>query len=211
MTAEHVGELAELYALGTLDDRERSLVDAHARTCRECAARIGEAEQTIANSVELLEPPAALDRRMRAAFQPRSPWRWAAPLAAAAFVVGLLPSIGMWSGVFGGSPFSSDQQQAVRAMVGSHFVHSPFVAVSPDAPKAKMIYGRTGDWRFVVAQTSHPYDVAVLSNGKAVSLGALRVSGEAGELFIAHAPAGNEYVLRDGSRVVARVTLPRHP
>jgi hypothetical protein len=209
---QHVSELAELYALGTLDDRERALVDEHALICDECAARLGEAEATVAQLVEQRTPPASLDRRMRATFTARSPWRWTAPLMAAAFVLGLLPSFAMWSGVFNrGGSFASDQQQAVNAMVGSHFLHAPIVPLAADAPKAKVIYGRTGDWRYFVAQTARPYDVGVQSGNRTISLGTMRVSGDAGELFVAHAPAGSEYVLRDGTRVVAQVKLLRHP
>jgi anti-sigma factor RsiW len=208
---DHVGELAELYALGTLDDRERALVDAHVLTCDACAARVGEAEAAVVRLVDERSPSPALDRRMRGTFARPAAWRWTAPLVAAAFVLGLLPSIAMWSGTFGGNAFSSDQQQAVRAMVGSHFLHAPFVALTGDAPKAKVIYGRTGDWRFVVAQTARPYDVAVVFNGQTVSLGKLHVSGNAAELFIAHAPPAPQFVLRDGTRIVAHVTLPYRP
>jgi len=211
MTAsQHVEELAELYALGALDDRERALVDAHASACAECAARIGEAEAAVEQLVEERPPSLALDRRMRAAFARPAPWRWAAPLAAAAFILGLVPSLLLWPGVFGGGSFASDQQRAVRAMVGSHFSHAPFIASAPDAPKAKLIYNRTGDWRFIVAQTTKPYDVAVRSKGQIASLGKLRISGNAGELFVDHAP-GRDFLLRDGTRIVAHVTLPRRP
>lgn len=209
--SQHVDELAELYALGTLSEMERVRVDAHVRSCDACAARVGEAEAAVAQLVEEWEPSAALDRRMRAAFVPRSPWRWTAPLVAAAFVLGLLPSLVMWSGVFNSGSFATDQQQAVRAMVGSHFAHAPFVPAAADAPKAKVIYSRTGDWRYIVAQTSMAYDVAVQSNGQVISLGKLHVSGSAGQLFVAHAPPARQFLLREGSRVVARVTLPYRP
>ena len=61
----HIGENAELYALGVLDERTRALVDAHASNCEACAARLGEAERTIALIEEDAEMPASLDRRMR--------------------------------------------------------------------------------------------------------------------------------------------------
>jgi hypothetical protein len=212
MTASpHIDELAELYALGTLDDRERALVDAHALTCDACAARLGEAEATVAQLVAERVPSRQLDRRIRAAFAPRAPWRWTASLVAAAFVLGLLPSFMLWLGVFRTNTFDAEQEQAVRAMVNSHFAHAPFVAITVDAPKAKVIYSRSGDWRYVVAQSSRSYEVAVQSDGQTLSLGRLHVNGNAAELFIAHAPAAREFVLRDGTRVVARVTLPRRP
>jgi hypothetical protein len=48
----------------------------------------------------------------------------------------------------------------------------------------------------------------VQSGAQTVSLGKLRVSGNAAVLFIERAPAAREYLLREGSRIVARVTLP---
>ena len=51
----HIGELAELYALGSLETGERAAVERHIRTCVECADRIRSAEETIA-FVSDLEP-----------------------------------------------------------------------------------------------------------------------------------------------------------
>ncbi len=207
----HIDELAELYALGSLEEPQRALVNAHVRTCEACAARLGEAESTIAALIEPSTPSAALDRRMHAALVSRSPWRWTAPLVAAAFVLGLLPSMLLWSSVSRNAGFDTEQTQAVQAMVNSHFAHAPFVQLSADAPKAKLIYSRTADWRYVVAQTDRPYEVAAQTNGRTIVLGQLRVRGNAGELFVAHAPASREFLLLDGSRTVGRVTLPYRP
>lgn len=206
--SQHIDELAELYALGSLEESERAAVDAHVRTCEECAARLGEAEATLVQLIEPRSPSAALDRRMRAGFVMRSPWRWTASLAAAAFIVGLIPSMLLWSGSSRTAQFDAEQAQAVQAMVTSHFAHAPFVALSTNAPAAKIIYSRTADWRYIVAQTSHPYEVAAQENGRSIMLGRLHVRGNAGELFIARAPSAREFLLLDGSRPVGRVTLP---
>lgn len=206
--SRHIDELAELYALGSLDELDRARVDAHVRTCEECAARLGEAEATLVALIEPRSPDTSLDRRVRAAFVSRSPWRWTTPLVAAAFVVGLIPSMLLWSGALRGSVFEAEQSQAVQAMVNSHFAHAPFVPLSADAPKAKIIYSRTGDWRYIVAQTNHPYAVAAQVNGRSIRLGTLHVRANAGELFIEHAPAAREFLLFDGVREVGRVMLP---
>ncbi|MBV8343959.1 MAG: zf-HC2 domain-containing protein, partial [Candidatus Eremiobacteraeota bacterium] len=43
----HIGDSAELYAAGALDERERAEIDAHVAECRDCLRRLGEAEETI--------------------------------------------------------------------------------------------------------------------------------------------------------------------
>ena len=157
MTAhEHIDELAELYALGTLDDAERTAVDSHARSCDACAQRIGEAEALIALTIEAQEPPPALDRRMHAAFTAQKTFapRWGA-LVAAAFVLGLLPGVLFAVLRPGPSTLPSDREHAIAAMVNSHFSHAQFTALAPDAPKAKVIYGHGAPWRYFVAQTNH--------------------------------------------------------
>lgn len=208
MTNGHIDELAELYALGVLNDAERATVDAHVQTCAQCAQRVGEAETLIADTVAEREPSGDLDRRMHAAFAPRraSGTRWGA-LVAAAFVLGLLP--GVLFGVFQSrtTAFDRDRDQAIAAMVNSHFVHAQFTALSSDAPKAKVIYGRGKPWRFFVAQTNRAYTVQSQENGRTAVLGTLHVSGNAAELFVPQSDA-RSYLLLDGLRVVARVRLP---
>lgn len=59
----HIDELAELYALGSLESDERAVVERHIRGCTECADRIREAEETISFIADLEthhEPPDAI-------------------------------------------------------------------------------------------------------------------------------------------------------
>ena len=46
--SRHIGDLAELYALSSLDLRERATVERHVQGCLECANRIRDAEETVA-------------------------------------------------------------------------------------------------------------------------------------------------------------------
>lgn len=62
----HIGELAELYALSSLDDRERIVVERHVQRCLECADRIRDAEETVAFISDLEEhhdPPQTITER----------------------------------------------------------------------------------------------------------------------------------------------------
>lgn len=59
----HIGELAELYALGSLEPVERTAVERHLRGCTECADRVRAAEETVAYISDLEahhEPPGTI-------------------------------------------------------------------------------------------------------------------------------------------------------
>jgi hypothetical protein len=209
----HVADLAELYAVGSLDERERDRVDAHVLECETCAAQIGAAEAAVAALMTERAPSPVLDARVHRAFAaPPSAYRrfWMG-LAAAAFVAGLLPSLWFWSAARNSAAFTADREQAVRAMVGSHFAHAQFSALTPDAPKAKVIYARTGAWRFIVVDAGRAYTVAEQSSGGTVRLGEVHVQGGAAELYLANPPPARTLLLLDGTRPVAQATLPYRP
>lgn len=197
MTA-HIGESAELYALGALGDDERSQVDAHVLQCDACAVRLGEAERTVA--VMELGGAAAMTR-VRA-------WRFPGAVAAAAFALGLLPSAWFWSAQQRAIAYDADRQSAVAAIVSSHFSHAPFQPLVANAPKAKLLYARNGRWIYAVAQSGKPLLLKGQAEGRTVPLGTLRVSGDSAELFVRDAGSARSFVLNDGQRDVERVTLP---
>lgn len=210
--SNHIDELAELYALGTLDEAERAAIDAHALECDACAQRLGEAADTIAFMEQSVAVPASLDRRMTGVFARSSrlsTFRIPGALAAAAFVIGLLPSFWFWSVAQNARSFDADRQHAVQAMVNSHFAHAQFAPLETNAPKAKLIYARTGNWLYVVAQTGRPLSLRAQTQQGEVALGTLHVSGNAGELFVSQAPLARTFILTDGQRPIERVTIPR--
>jgi anti-sigma-K factor RskA len=51
----HIGELAELYVLGSLSSGERTTVERHLRRCARCADRVRAAEETMAFISDLEE------------------------------------------------------------------------------------------------------------------------------------------------------------
>jgi hypothetical protein len=210
MNTLHIDELAELYALGALNEAERESVDAHAMTCEACAARLGEAEAAVASLIEPRAPSKALDRRIHASFVVRETnWRRVFLAAAAAFVLGLLPALGVWLTHAPGGGFERDREAATVALVSSHFTHAPFAPLVPGAPKAKIIYARTQPWIYVVAETNRSLEVRALTDGSSVSLGTLRVQGNTGELYLPHPPPASRYELLDGGRVVGTATITR--
>jgi hypothetical protein len=67
---QHLGDDAELYALGSLESEERDAVDAHLAVCAECSQRVGAAEETVARLASVvphIEPSPELGTRIRAA------------------------------------------------------------------------------------------------------------------------------------------------
>jgi hypothetical protein len=207
---KHIDELAELYALGTLDEAQRAAVDAHALECDECAMRLGEAASTIAFMEQSAAVPSSLDRRMSAVFHRPQPFHVSSALVAAAFIIGLLPSLWLWNGLRTSQAFNADREQAVQAMVSSHFLHAQFVALTPGAPKAKLIYARSGSWIFAVAQSGRPLSLRARTASGETAVGVLHVQGNAGELFVPNAPRVRVFSLFDGGREIERVTLPSH-
>lgn len=168
----HLGEDAELYALGCLSAPERATVESHVRECAECLRRVGEAEETLLalerqnRAVRLAAASAAALPFARRGI---SAW-WLAPAMAAAFAFGLL----FWHG----RPAHDD---ALLAMVRSHFNHAQFTG---DGAPAKLIYARDRSWYYVIVSGAGEYSVYGMRNGAAKLLGVTRSSGTASELFV---------------------------
>lgn len=193
MDAEmHVDELAELYALGALDDSERDTVDKHIASCTQCLRRVGEAEETML----------ALERGTHAAVGFRAgrktlpfarrramSW-WAAPAIAAAFIVGLLVPRPL-----------APPNPATLAMIGSHFSHAQF-AGPPGAPAAKVIYARDRSWYYVLVVGSRRFEVYGVQSGRSTLLGTTTSNGSTSELFVRSAPRFDRIELRSAREAI---------
>jgi hypothetical protein len=200
----HLEEAAELYALGALPDDERAAAEAHVAECGACARRVGEAEEALAELATPQAPSPQLDRRVRAMFARRSGGARAFyPLVAAAIIIALLPGALFWQRDRDLRAADAVNRQAVAAMIGSHFLHSQFVKVEPDAPAAKAIFARNGAWLYVIAVTGR--DLTLTAGGRTV--GKLSGTGNERSLFIEHPPATKSLMLSDGSRILAHAAV----
>ncbi len=201
----HIGDLAELYVLGELDERERAAVEAHIASCMQCLRHVGEAEETLLalERGDLAEPtPELLDRRMRFGAPPRVR-RYAgfALAAAAGLVLGLLTMVP-------GYLRTQETQHALVAMIANHFNHAQFAPIgSTVAPPAKVIYARDRSWLFIVANGSEHYAVYAVNGSAARRLGDLQSQGSTSSLFVEHAPAADALELRDGDTILERAAL----
>ncbi len=190
----HIGESAELYAVGALDEREQAEVDAHVAECPDCLRRLGEAEETVLalELVSMAEPA-----RRSASVLPMRPrgvaaW-WLAVAAAAAFILGFV--------VPHGAPRSN---VATLAMIGSHFSHAQF---SGTGPPAKVIYARDRSWYYVIVTGSRRYEVYGIRDGRATDLGRTQPQGTTSELFSRISTRFDQLELREKSSTLESASI----
>jgi len=223
----HLGELAELYALGALEPLERAQVDAHAAGCAACMRALGVAESTVAALDEAfvpqVDPPQRLGSRIAAAAasaavvslaasrkRERAAWRVPSFYASAAAV---LLTAGVAGGAFvehAANVRQAAHDSAVLATIAtSHFNHVTFTAHVPAAPVSKVLYARDGAWFYVVIAGS-TCDCRVIARSATAQrdLGKPAVRGDAATLFVRDFPRPTSLELIDASgRDVSDATL----
>jgi len=210
MDVTHIGEAAELYALGLLSQNEAASIDDHARGCERCAQRLGEAEAVVAATIRPRDVPPALGLRVaRLRSRPDRTFERAAALAAAVLVLALLPFFIFWQSMRSHRDTEAMQQRAALAMVGSHFLHTPFTKLTPDAPMAKAIFARNGRWIYVVAQSNEPLEVVAAAGASRLQLGTLKVTGNVAQLFVEPSRQARFVLLMQGDRTLARAAIVR--
>jgi hypothetical protein len=221
----HLGELAELYALGALEPLERTQVEAHAAQCATCTRALAAAESTVAALddafVPQLEPPERLAARIAASAAvvvPLAPRR--APRPAAwrargfyATAAGLLLAAGIGGGAF--IEHSADVRQAAHdsavlaTIATAHFNHVTFTAHAAAVPVSKVLYARDGAWFYVVIAGS-TCDCRVIARSAAGErdLGRPDVRGSTATLFVRDFPRPTALALVDpAGRTLSDATL----
>jgi anti-sigma factor RsiW len=206
----HVGEDAELYALGQLDEAELERFEAHVAACDECARRTGEAEATILQLAQAGESgdesPVDDDLGLPARVRPRRfPAGWIAAVAAA-FIVGLLPwTLGLGIGG-GGGPTA--QQRASDAMLAGHFLHVELTPLASGAPAAKAIYARNGSWLYVlVGPAQRTLGIVLVAGSKRWAIAAVPPSMQTRSVFMDLPRRFDAVELDDGRTPVARAAF----
>jgi hypothetical protein len=222
--SEHIGELAELYALGALEPAEAAQVDAHAAGCASCLRRLGEAEDSVTAMMRLdaqSQPSNALRARMRRAVDPHDALRVARPARtrplwlslAAAVVIALLPAGYLLRQ-------NMAQREALRAAASTN---SAIVAQLARGPlnmvnftnaegvpvDARVMYNRTGSWYLVVVKHPlHAMDVAyVHPDGSMEKIGQTSMQGDMGVAVMPIPHKMDKLALLDGHAVVAEALL----
>ena len=207
MNEQHIAELAELYALGSLDAADEAVVHAHIRTCTECARRVQDAEDAVtalAQTLPLQTPSRALDNRFRRPLRPAFRFTGFASGLAAGIVLAVLVAL---PGYFASQTRTQTTDVALSALVLSHFGHVPFVKVQSGAPDAKLIYGRKREWLYAVVHGSLALHVGLQRGATITDVGPLVASGANAVRFVAAPPAFDTVVLlRDG--VVSETAQP---
>jgi hypothetical protein len=214
---QHIDDLAELYALGSLDDLERARVQRHARECEECRQRVEFAEHAVATLAQaqakpLYEPPASLKRRLERSIargrRAGLTWHPFAAAIAAAILLALIPA---WVAVDRNTALVAMRQDeralARLASSGTQIEHAQFMSGTRPM-NAKVLYGPRGDWYYVVVM--HPragMQVAYVHNGRMDMLGSVAMHGESGTLYLPVNHKMDELALLENGAVVADAHL----
>lgn len=212
MNGAHVAEDAGLYALGALTPNEREAFELHVRECRDCARAAGEAAADVATLASLEaqhSPPAGLDRRVAAIWQPRRAIRPRPSFAfagalAAALILGLLPGVYFWSENRAMHEAMLSQAAAMdRLGSGTHRTAS-FTGPQP----ASVAYAPDGSWYVIMVHgASKTLHVAWMHDGQATMLGSASPHGDLAMLYLPKSHRMNRLALMDGERIVAQVSL----
>jgi len=192
----HLDELAELYALGSLTPEEERRVNVHIATCQDCRARVNDAEKVVA----------AMAREQEASTMPSRSTVRRAPSAqvwpALGFAAGLvLPLLFLLPVVLHARQSAEQNHVVFSAIVNSHFSHVAFTPRTADAPHAKLLYARGGDWLYVVAvQPKTDLGVLVRSGHTVRAVGTLHAGLPDAEVFVKNpGPVGEVLLVRGGA------------
>jgi anti-sigma factor RsiW len=208
---EHIGDFAALYALGTLDERERQAVERHAASCAECALLLAQAQDDVATLAAA--GPAYRPRteftpaRLRASQAPRrAGWpAWAA--LAAAFVAGSLPSAYLWQQNRAMHDAMSNRSDAVERLAAEPVRSAAFKATGGEMT-GQVMYPADGSWYVVLVRgASKALEVAWMHDGRQTMLGTAQPYGDVAMLYLPKSHRMNQLALLDGTRVVAQAQL----
>lgn len=205
---QHIDELAELYAVGALDDLERARVEHHVRECAPCTDRVRDAVETV-EMIETLqpeyEPPASLKARIKASAGAAKPplqgaRRFAPALAVAAILVAaVIP----WPWRFGAN--MQQDQVALARIAGSATVdRAQFSSVTNEQVRAEVLYNPDAHWYYVVVRSPQPgMQIGCIQNGRTVVLGTVVAHGESGSLYLPNVNPTSELIILEKSAPVA--------
>lgn len=210
---EHLGEDAELYPLGILDDDAAREVERHIALCSTCAERVAQAQTTAASLAAALPaatPSPALKRRLHESLRPhrRAAIRYAnlSRFAVAAMVALALIGLGSQTLMLRGRLANEDL--ALVTMVHSHFNHVSMAPESANPVAAKILYARDGSWIYIIAdKPGGPLDAIASTATGTTDVGSLASAGETATLLFRPHERVRAVALRRAGTNVASATL----
>jgi len=213
----HLGDLAELHALGALHADESAALEAHLRGCSDCAAQVAAAHHDVAlvASMETQRnaPPQMAHRIERIFLIPpgrrsrSAPFSWPMAGLAAAFLIGMLPSLYFWK-----QNASLHGAMLVQTAAMERLATTPhrtaFFRATPGAPPAEVAYAPDGSWYVVMVHgASKALTVAWMHGGARTLLGSAVPRGTAAMLYLPKSHRMDQLALMDGERIVADAQL----
>jgi|GEM_PF-3538236 len=206
----HIGENAELYALGALDDKERMQVEHHAGSCKPCMNLLSNAERIVADiELELpaLAPPPHLELRLIRSARVGNKRVSNLPLRYRSAVAALIV-LGIISTIMGLRLWKTDGQlrqndTILAAMSSSDFGHLTFRSRGAGTI-GKAICEKHGNWIYLVV-TRMNADVTLYGrrNGNHEELGRPMSQGRTATLFVEKPGKFSDLELVADGRVVA--------
>jgi hypothetical protein len=187
---EHLGEDAELYPLGILDDDAARNVERHVTWCSECAERVAQAQSvaaSLAAALPVASPSPALERRLRESIRPQvsaaKPRASVFRFALAAVVALVFLGLGWQTLVLQQRLKAEDI--ALVSMVHSHFNHVSMAPESANPVAAKILYARDGSWLYIIADKPGGSLHAIAETAMGIiDLGTLASSGQTASLLV---------------------------
>lgn len=212
---EHLGDDAELYPLGALDDDAAREVERHIAGCPLCAERVAQAggvAASLASALPAVEPSPALQRRLSQALHPErragerfadlNGWSFA---LAAVFALAFL-ALGWKTLALRGQLAADDL--ALVTVVHSHFNHVSMTPRSANPVAAKVLYARDGSWLYVIAdKPGGTLRVVARTTAGSAALGVLAASGQTAGLLVRPPARVESLVLQREGTTVASATL----
>jgi hypothetical protein len=211
---DHIDELAELYAIGSLDEVERLRVERHVTACVPCATRLQEAEETVA-VVAAAQPqhevPERLQGRLRRSIAPPARARvwtqWPAAIAAV-LILAFIPTWVAVDRTRNATVAMRQDERALAKIASAPFHRAMFMSPQKKPMGAKVLYGMHGDWYYVVVQHPKPnMQVAYVHGGKMDMLGKVAMHGESGTLYLPVSHKMDELAILEDDKVVAQAQL----
>jgi hypothetical protein len=187
---EHLGEDAELYPLGILDDDAARDVERHVALCSECAERVAQAQSVAASLAAALpaaSPSPGLQRRLRESARTQLGATKARPnifrFALAAAVALIFLGLG-WQTLLLHQRLAAEDV-ALVTMVHSHFNHVSMAPESANPVAAKILYARDGSWLYIIAdKPGGPLRAIAETATGIIDLGVLASAGETATLLV---------------------------